>query len=339
MKILHKEKDMLFGEGRPFLSCHASTLIELPDGDVLVAYFAGMREGFDDVAIWLSRKSGGQWGKPVKVADEDDLVHWNPVLHLGDEGRVCLYYKVGRPIPSWYTMVIVSDDGGRSWSEPRELVPGDRGGRGPVKNKMIVLQDGTWLAPASVEGKTWDSFVDISRDKGETWTKSAMVPVKHGQLGIERGAGSYADDQLHEARGKGIIQPTLWESSPGRVHMLLRSTDGFIFRSDSEDGGQTWSPAYPTRLPNNNCGIDLARLSDGSLVLAYNPVGMYKGPRSPLLLSRSTDNGESWDQLEILEYEPGEYSYPAVIAEGARIHVSYTWNRQRIAYWMFDIQS
>ena len=67
-------------------------------------------------------------------------------------------------------MLITSEDMGYSWSKPRELVIGDIGGRGPVKNKIITLENGTWLAPASIETDTvWDAFVDISR-----------TMVKHG---------------------------------------------------------------------------------------------------------------------------------------------------------------
>lgn len=70
----------------------------------------------------------------------------------------------------------------------------------------------------------------------------------------------------------GIIQPTLWEFSSGNIH-LARSTAGRIYRSDSQDNGQTWSPAYPTPLLNNNSGIDLVRLDNSSLIL-----GVYLAP-------------------------------------------------------------
>src|SRR3546814_13002149 len=62
------------------------------------------------------------------------------------------------------------------------------------------------------------------------------------------------------AFGEGVIQPALWESAPGKVHMLLRSSAGVICRSDSEDYGKTWSPVYKTDLPNPNSGIDATKL-------------------------------------------------------------------------------
>jgi hypothetical protein len=81
--------------------------------------------------------------------------------------------------------------------------------------------------------------------------------------------------------------------APARAHALHKLRD---LRSDSEDGGKTWCCAYETGLPNNNSGIDLVKLPSGGLVLAWNPVGnlpnYYKGPRTPLELSYSDDNGE-----------------------------------------------
>lgn len=70
-----------------------------------------------------------------------------------------------------------SEDEGHTFSEPQELVPGDIGGRGPVKNKPIRLSDGTVLAPGSLEGELWDGFVDISKDDCRTWERSDLVPA------------------------------------------------------------------------------------------------------------------------------------------------------------------
>ena len=111
----------------------------------------------------------------------------------------------------------------------------------------------------------------------------------------------YLQIDRKEITGKGIIQPTLWESEPGQVHAFLRSTAGVICRSDSKDYGKTWSPVYKTSLPNPNSGIDVAKLSDGTLVLAYNPTTKDWGSRGKLALAISFDNGKTWPKKIDLE--------------------------------------
>ncbi|MFC5467384.1 exo-alpha-sialidase [Cohnella suwonensis] len=324
------ENQFIFEDDRPFPSCHASTLEIMPNGDVLTAWFGGSYEKASDVAIWMARRSGDAWSAPHKIADEDGIAHWNPVLFA--EGRkVWLFYKAGHEIPAWSSRIIRSEDGGETWSEPEELVPGDIGGRGPVRNKPIRLSDGTLLAPASVErripdepGKElWEAFVDISEDDGRTWTRSSIVPVDVSKLvGTEHGPS------------KGLIQPALWSTGGSLVHMLLRSTEGFIYRSDSEDAGRTWSAAYPTHLPNNNSGVDVVRMDDGVLALAFNPVSGYTtdSPRTPLVVRFSSDNGFAWADEVVLEDGPGEYSYPAIVCRGNELYITYTWKRERIAF-------
>ena len=309
----------IFGDDRPFAQCHASTLVQLPNDRFLVAWFGGTHEKHADVGIWGAERKEGRWSPPRLLAKVRQSPHWNPVL-FADAGRVHLFFKVGDEIPDWETWVITSEDGGQSWRAPRELVPGDRGGRGPVKNKPILLANGDWLAPASVETAAgWDVFVDRSTDGGLTWEASAFV---------DRSA----------VDGLGIIQPSLWESAPGQVHMLMRSTAGVVFRSDSADGGRTWCPAYPTDLPNNNSGLDLAKLRDGTLALVFNPVAGNWAARTPLRLALSFDNGATWPRWLDIETEPGEYSYPAIIPTAVGMAITYTWKRERVAFWMGSVE-
>jgi len=117
----------------------------------------------------------------------------------------------------------------------------------------------------------------------------------------------------------------------GRLRMFVRATQriGRICYADSSDGGQTWTAARPTSLPNPNSGIDAAALADGRIVLIYNHTG---SGRSPLNAAVSRD-GEAWNTFLTLESEPGEFSYPAVIqAADGTIHAAYTWNRKRIKH-------
>lgn len=322
MKYQVMNHQHIFESETKFRQCHASTVCVLPEGKVGAAWFGGEHEKAEDVAIWFSVRNGGVWGEPRKVADADGVPCWNPVLFAGEE-RLLLFYKVGKEIPRWQTFVKESSDWGETWSEARELVPGDQGGRGPVKNKCIRLQDGAILAPASTEENGWECFADRSEDGGKTWRRSGNVPFDRGMLS-----------------GSGMIQPALWQDERGTVHMLMRSSEGAVYSSESKDGGLSWSPAKRTSLPNNNCGIDLARLSDGRLVLVYNPVSGNWAARSPIAFTVSGDNGRSWSNPEILDHVPcrtnierAEFSYPAIVADGNDVYITYTWKRRTIAFW------
>lgn len=309
----------LFGDLRPFAQCHASTLAPLADGRLLVAWFGGTHEGHRDVAIWASERAPlGRtgWSEPRLIARAAPLPHWNPVLFACSESELVLHFKVGRRIRHWETWYQRSSDGGRTWGEAAPLVPGDRGGRGAVKNKPIRLASGVWLAGASTEGWwRWESFVDRSPDGLGGWQASPPIPVDRRRF-----------------RGKGVIQPSLWTSTDDDVHALMRSTEGHVFRSDSHDGGRSWSPARPIAVPNNNSGLDVVRLRDGTLVLACNPVPGNWAARSPLSLLLSRDGGESWPIRIDVETEPGEFSYPALVELEKGIGLTYTWNRRRIAF-------
>jgi predicted neuraminidase len=332
----------VFGDLRPFAQCHAATLVGRPDGGWLAAWFAGTREGHEDVAIWAATRRprnasdggsdggetsaepppplgpGAAWSAPRPIARVRAEAHWNPVLFALDTGgeALVLHFKVGERIRHWETWHQSSTDGGETWTPATPLVPGDRGGRGAVRAKPIRLASGDWLAGASLERKgRWDVFFDRSPGGLTNWRATPLVERDRRAFG-----------------GKGLIQPTLWESRPGHVHALLRSTDGRVHRSDSDDDGNTWSPAYPTALPNNNSGLDVARLADGRLALACNPVPGNWAARTPLSVLFSEDNGATWPARVDVETEPGEFSYPALVARGDRLALAYTWNRRRIAF-------
>ncbi len=347
LSAVHVVKEDLFGEDRPFDSCHASTLLPLPGGDLLCAYFGGSWEKSPDTAIWVSRRRRGRWEPPRVASDIRDIPLWNPVLFRLLDGRIRLFFKAGREIPEWKTFYVDSADEGETFTAPLELVPGDfSGGRGPVKNKPIRLRNGTVAAPTSVESASlWDCFVDLSDDDCATWQKSAPVPLRRVLL---REGGSVDPQVIHRPYdphllfGRGMIQPTLWEDKEGGVHMLCRTTSSRIFRSDSPDGGRTWCLAYDTGLPNNNSGIDLCALPGGGLLLVSNPrenlPGLGKGPRTPLTASLSTDGGRSFRTVLTLEDQAGHFSYPAVLCQDNRILVSYTWMRQRIRLCFFSLE-
>jgi predicted neuraminidase len=116
-------------------------------------------------------------------------------------------------------------------------------------------------------------------------------------------------------------------------------------------------------LFNPNSGSDAVTLRDGRQVLIYNlrerAGGAPRNPKSnalggafvsledanedwgvrwPLNLSVSKD-GVSWQMVITLEDEPRQhgYAYPAVIqTRDGLIHISYTWNREKIKHVVVD---
>lgn len=304
-------KEFIFNE-KPTPSCHASTIVSLGSGRFMSCWFGGSAEGHSDVDIWAALYNNGIWETAVKISEKEGIPHWNPVL-FANEDKIFLFYKEGEKICGWRTMVRISCDGGKSFSSEKELVPGDiSGGRGPVKNKPILLSNGSIIAPSSHESADgeWKVFTDLSPDGGTTWERSDYI----------------------KAGDANLIQPSLWESSEGHVHMLIRSDKGYIYRADSADSGNSWSEAYPTDIPNNNSGLDLIRVPTGELYLLCNPVNKNWGKRTPLTVFVSRDNGVSFTELFVLEKEDGEYSYPSVIYSESALYAVYTSNREKIVF-------
>ena len=322
---------------------HASTLLPVKDG-VLAAWFEGSKEGAPDVAVKVSRRTApGVWKTPcVAVKVDPKLTQWNPVLRRRRDGQIELYFKLAKcpeeaNCSVWKTYSCLSDDEGATWSAARELVPGDdTGGRGPVKNKCLRLADGRLLAPASCEIGPWRAFVDISDDDGRTWRKSANMPVPEGVKVAARD------------KAFGMIQPTLFEALDGSIVALVRTNGGKVWQSRSHDCGETWAETKPTSLDNINSGLDAVKASDGKVYLVLNGGSEGWGPRYKLDLFVSEDDGVNWQFLKNLvcderrdasgrmKQSPDrwtEFSYPAILeVHPGVLGITYTWNRQRIAY-------
>jgi len=300
-------------EKAEFRSCHASTIVEVEPGKFLAAWFGGTAEGKGDVKIWLARFDSKQWSKPEIIAQAEGVPCWNPVLFLSNSGTLFLWYKAGPNPMSWTAFVRRSHDKGVTFGKPEQYPAGLLG---PIRAKPIQTADGTILAGSSVESyRAWTSWLERSRDDGKTWMRFGPIAVPDHPFGI--------------------IQPTLHQTKDGTLIALCRSRGlGVVCRSESNDGGETWSPAKPTELPNPGSGIDVLKLKSGNLVLIYNHT---KISRSPLNLARSTDDGKTWKAMKVLEDQPGEYSYPAIIqsADGM-LQMTYTWNRTHIKHLTVD---
>jgi predicted neuraminidase len=305
-------------ETAPFPQCHASAIAETQSG-LVAAWFGGTREKHPDVGIWMSHRQNGRWTTPTEVAngvqyqkpDGSVFRHpcWNPVLFQPKSGPLLLFYKVGPDPRTWWGMLTTSSDGGVTWVEPRRL-PEDI--IGPVKNKPVQLGNGDILCGASTEHEGWRVHFEWTSDLGRTWTRTG--PVNDGKT-------------------FGAIQPSILFGSRDRLLAVGRTQQGQVFQIASEDQGRTWGTMTAGPLPNPNAGTDAMTLKDGRHLLVYNHTA--KG-RSPLNVAVST-NGQDWQAALVLESEPGEYSYPAVIQTGdGLVHITYTWKRQRVRHVVVD---
>jgi predicted neuraminidase len=316
-------EEYVFMQG-PTRDCHASSLLELENGDLLCTYFGGTKEGAPDVNVWLVRKpTGGEWQPPVSVADGGGNTVFNPVLVQPRGGDIMIFYCS----PDINTgQVITSSDNGHTWSSPKRL---PEGFVGPIKNKPVQFDDGTILAGGSLNTPPGKRIhVERSTDYGKTWSK--IGPIS------DPANTKYA-----------ISQPTFLVHSRERLQILARTNasgpDSKIAQTWSEDGGLTWSPITDTTLPNNNSAISTVTLDDGRHLLVYNhatrqdPVGGRKG--RGVLTVAVTKDGVNWEAAAVLEYRTGnvQYSYPAVIqTKDGLVHVTYSWHRKRIKHVVLD---
>ncbi len=323
-----QKKEMIFSTA-PFPSAHASTLVELKSGGFLAAWFGGTREGANDVAIWSSFRDARGWSKPRELVREPNVPCWNPVLFHAANGRLWLYYKFGPKFTWWTGGRRYSDDEGKTWSAIEHLPAGLIG---PVRAKPLLLPDGTLVAGSSVESYgSWAAWIEISHDDGSTWR--SVGPVTLASL---QHAGPLTPTTADAMQPTGIIQPVVVPMGGDKLRLFARSSldIGRIVVADSHDGGLSWTVALPLDLPNPNAGIDVVRLHDGRIVLIYNDT---THGRSPLNLAVS-DDGEHFQNFAVLEDQPGEFSYPALIQGGhGDLHITYTYNRQHIAYVQYPL--
>jgi predicted neuraminidase len=116
----HFKGELIFEKVEGFPSCHAATIEELPNGDLLVAWYAGAFEGSPDVAILSSRraKSSDKWSQPKVLIDTPNKPEGNPVLWCDPKGTLWLFY-VTMQGDGWTTCnmkYIQSTDNGKTWS-------------------------------------------------------------------------------------------------------------------------------------------------------------------------------------------------------------------------------
>jgi len=226
------------------------------------------------------------WGGPMPLLDRDGELHF-VIPKVRGNGRKP---AVDRFIDLWH----LRSTGGRAkWSEPQRIFEGYCGslqGVFQLKNGRIIAPFADWLPDVRTAPPTGPSVTTCvySDDGGKTWRRSPAkltAPCHDGYNGSNYGA----------------CEPTLIELKDGRVWMLIRTQDGFLYESFSTDGVD-WLPAKRSRFHSSNSPAFPVRLPDGRIVVFWNNCemcprpgkdGVYSG-RDALHAAISSDEGKTW---------------------------------------------
>jgi len=277
--------------------------------------------------ITRSHDNGATWSTPEVLFRHPTRGLFTTELFVPRAGEVHAFlqtYGFGAWMCRLDSYRAVSRDGGRTWEGPHSI-PG--GVHNVWVNQGIVHSSGRWVIPVSWTELIGDEWAEphVGRAPVEARAGRRAVPQvelpygadsrlrqKAGNAWAERNhryvcGAILSDDEGETFRLRGYIrggrhgwlmEPKIIELSDGRIVMLIRSQhDGRLWRSDSGDGGETWSPAGPTDIPNPSAKVKLLKSRDGRIFLIHNPVrsdGAIMAGRNPLSLWISDDDMKSW---------------------------------------------
>ncbi len=302
---------------------HPASITQLANGELYLAYYCGSGEYATDTAVYGARLPKGEtkWNKPVPIADTPFRSEGNPVVWQAPDGKVWLFYVV-RYGKTWSTSLIqakISSDGAKTWSDPM-LVTMTQGMM--VRSRPLALPDGGILLP--VYHETGHDTEKVGPDscslffrwdaKEHTWTETNKIRSRIGN--IQPSVAQIKDDYFvcYCRRGGD------YSDDPA----------GRIVRSESRDGGRTWSEGKETDFKNPNAAVEFLRLKSGNLLLIYND--STRG-RTPLTEALSTDGDKTYPHRRNLIEGPGDFAYPyAIQAADGKIHLVFTSNRRTTIY-------
>ena len=157
-----------------------------------------------------------------------------------------------------------------------------------VRGRPIVLKNGDYLLPV---------YHETGHDPEKVGADSTSLFLRFNP---RRRAGP---GPARSARPKGNIQPAVVSSSDNHLIAYCRrggdydpKTIGYIVRSESHDGGLTWSEGKDTAFPNPNAAVDFIKLQSGRLLLIYNNS---MNRRTPLTAALSYDQDRTWPSAAI----------------------------------------
>jgi predicted neuraminidase len=307
---------------------HPASITELANGDLFLVYYGGQGEYAVDTGVFGARLKKGthRWTPPQRIAHDPFRSLGNGVIWQAPDGVVWLFYVV-RWGDTWSTSRVqakISRDGANTWSD--SFVVSDVEGT-MVRGHPIVLDTGEYLLPIyhetgfNTEIVGADSTSRFLRfdPKTNVWKPSGVI-----------------------ASAKGNIQPAVVQLTHDHLIAYCRRgggydpiSDGYMIRSESLNGGRTWSEGKDAAFPNPNSAVDFLKLKSGHLLLVYNDS---MNERTPLTAALSLDGDASWPHRRNIAVGPYDYAYPfAIQSHDGKIHVIYTSHeRTVIEHAVFD---
>jgi predicted neuraminidase len=335
---------------------HGSSLVQLPNGDFLAAWFQGTGERTaDDVRIMGARlrKGDKSWSAPFLLADTPGLPDCNPVLFLNSKGKLFLvwiavqanrweqsilrfrtstsYSKAGAPVWSWQDNILLKPDdrfAEEVAAKFKQLPPSPAGWAeyAPKYDNLIILAS----QDAAKRSIGWMTRIRPTILPGGR----ILLPLYSDGLNMSLMAISDDDGETWRPSlplvGRGPIQPALAVKQSGEIVALLRDSGDApsrVQKSTSRDQGETWSPALKTDIPNT-ASVELRVLKDGHWAFVGNDIedGRYR-----LSLYLSDDEGETWKWKVPIENEEGKtdrFSYPSLLqTDDGLLHLTYSSQR------------
>ena len=322
-------------------SAHASNLLAMPKSHhcaVMAFWFAGTRESAPDVQIASScfERSNQAW-TPVRVVANRQTMGGqlgfgvrrlgNPVAWVDAQGQIHLFV-VGTGLGGWAASRIVHLQ------------------QVPYPNHDTVA-DAIEFARPSVLPLSW--LWNISY-----LVRGAPLPLDDGgfilpvyfELGVKSPVALRFDAQAQllgitrMSSRTGILQPSLIALNPTPWLALMRDNriDGKIAVVQSTDAGGHWRDLRDLTLINPDASIFALPLGPWQSMLAHN-----SSPKSRQKLDLSeSGNGLDWVRTETIaqgdtavmdgETKAVEFSYPAMAWADGSLWISFTDNRQRIAW-------
>lgn len=333
---------------------HASSVVELANGDLLAVWYHGSGErSADDVIIEGARKIKGEstWRPRFLIADTPGFPDCNPALFIDAKQRLWLFWPL-IVANEWHTALLryqVSSDYQNPQRPPRW-----------ERSEVMLLKPDTMAKdvqqalekqpPPAAESDDPRIHAYIARLKERAadkyFARMGWMPRAHPTLlpsgrivlplysdGYSFSLMALSDDQGDTWKastplvGAGNIQPTVVRKNDGTLVAYMRDNGPApkrIQMSTSRDEGMTWSPSVDTDLPNPGAGLEVIRLRDGVWAMVWNDTE--KG-RSTLALSLSDDEGKTWKWTRYLEKAAaGQYHYPSIIqSRDGLLHVTYSY--------------